>query len=301
MPDALRHQIGLFIESLKRENSSPHTIRNYVRELDWFTSYLTPKDGEPPAVHEIDVLMIREWMSQLYERGLTATSVRRALAAVRSFFRFLQRSGVMEKNPAKLVRSPKLPKKLPRVITAEHVATLLDGSPEKAESAERPHITRDLAILELLYGTGIRVSELVGLNVDYVDFADKWILVRGKGRKERQVPLNSKAVAALERYMGDRQPRRGEKGMFLNHNGDRLSDRAVRLIVKFYSKAVLQDSSIHPHSFRHSYATHLLADGADLRSIQELLGHAQLSTTQKYTQVALADLMKVYDKAHPKA
>jgi integrase/recombinase XerC len=301
MPEALRHQIALFMESLARENASAHTIRNYARELNWFADYLTPPDGEPPPVQEIDVLTIREWMTQLYERKLTATSIRRALAAVRSLFRFLQHAGVVEQNPARLVRTPKLPKLLPRVITTERVSKLLDDSPNEAESANRRHAARDLAILELLYGTGIRVSELVGLSIDHIDFADGWILVRGKGRKERQVPLNSKAVAALQRYMEERQPQSGEKGVFLNHEGKRLSDRAVRLIVKFYSEAILKDSSIHPHSFRHSYATHLLAHGADLRSIQELLGHAQLSTTQKYTQVALADLMKVYAKAHPKA
>jgi integrase/recombinase XerC len=301
MPESLRRHVHQYLESLARENASPHTLRNYETELVGFADYLTPKDGTAPPAAAIDVLMIREWMADLFERGLTATSIRRKLAALRSFFRFLQRTGVVTRNPAKLVSSPKLPKKLPRVMTPEHAANLLESAPKKAESAARPHPARDVAILELLYGSGVRVSELVGLELQHLDLADKWILVRGKGRKERQVPLGSKAVAALEKYLTERKPDGKEQALFLNHRGTRLSDRAVRKIVKLYASMILGDSSIHPHSFRHSYATHLLADGADLRSIQELLGHAQLSTTQKYTQVALSDLMKVYDKAHPKA
>jgi integrase/recombinase XerC len=266
-----------------------------------FVEYLTPKDGTPPLSSEIDVLMIREWMADLYEHGLSATSIRRKLAALRSFFRFLQRLGVVEKNPAKLVLSPKIPKTLPRVMTAEHANRLIESTPRQAEEDQRPFAARDLAILELLYGTGVRVSELVGLNMESLDLAARWILVRGKGRKERQVPLGSKAVEALEKYLHERHPAERERAVFLNHRGKRLTDRTIRAIVKFYSEKILDDPSVHPHSLRHSYATHLLADGADLRSIQELLGHSQLSTTQKYTQVALSDLMKVYDKAHPKA
>ncbi len=300
MPDNLRRQVQDYLESLARENASPHTLRNYETELVELVGYLTPKDGTAPTAGDIDVLIIREWMAHLYERGLSAVSIRRKLAALRSFFRHLQRTGVVDKNPAKLVSTPKMPKTLPRVITAEHVSTLLQSTLEKAEESARPHPSRDLAILELLYGTGVRVSELVGMNVADVDLAERWILVRGKGRKERQVPLGSKAAEALEKYLTERQPA-AERAIFLNHRGKRLTDRAVRMMVKFYSTEILKDPSVHPHSFRHSYATHLLADGADLRSIQELLGHARLSTTQKYTQVALADLMKVYDKAHPKA
>jgi integrase/recombinase XerC len=301
MSEPLRRQVQDYLESLARENTSPHTLRNYETELVQFVDYLTPKDGTAPTAGGIDVLLVREWMADLYDRGLSATSVRRKLAAVRSFFRFLQRAGVLDKNPAKLVSSPKMPKTLPRVMTAEHVSALLESTSQKANALERLHPARDLAILELLYGTGIRVSELVGLDVSHLDLAERWILVRGKGRKERQVPLGSKAADAIGKYLADRKPAGGEQAVFLNHRGNRLTDRGVRMIVKLYSGAILGDSSIHPHSFRHSYATHLLADGADLRSIQELLGHARLSTTQKYTQVALSDLMKVYDKAHPKA
>jgi integrase/recombinase XerC len=301
MPDSLRRQVQDYLDSLARENASAHTLRNYETELVQFVDYLRPKDGTTPAAADIDVLIIREWMADLFDRGLSTVSIRRKLAALRSFFRHLQRTGVVDNNPAKLVSTPKMAKTLPRVMTAEHAATLLEATPEKADTMARPHPSRDIAILELLYGTGVRVSELVGMDVADVDLTERWILVRGKGRKERQVPLGSKAAEALQKYLAERQPAPDERAVFLNHRGTRLSDRAVRMIVKLYSTAILGDSSVHPHSFRHSYATHLLADGADLRSIQELLGHARLSTTQKYTQVALADLMKVYDKAHPKA
>ncbi|MGH9629331.1 MAG: tyrosine-type recombinase/integrase, partial [Bryobacteraceae bacterium] len=168
-------------------------------------------------------------------------------------------------------------------------------------SVEKPLGARDIALFELLYGCGIRVSELVGLDMEDVDFSDRWLLIRGKGRKERQVPFGSKAAAALERYLMIRSPKPKERAVFLNARGSRLSDRSVRKLVRLYSEAILDDPSVHPHSFRHAYATHLLADGADLRSIQELLGHERLSTTQKYTEVSLADLMAVYDRTHPKA
>jgi integrase/recombinase XerC len=166
---------------------------------------------------------------------------------------------------------------------------------------EKPAKERDLAFLELLYGCGIRVSELVGINLEDIDVAERWLRVRGKGNKERQVPLTESAASAVERYLGVRTAKLGERALFANKHGRRLSDRHVRTLVKLYALLSTGDSSIHPHSFRHAYATHLLADGADLRAIQELLGHARLSTTQKYTQVSLAELMRVYDKAHPKA
>jgi integrase/recombinase XerC len=184
-------------------------------------------------------------------------------------------------------------------MTAEQANTLLDQI--AAGKLERPHSARDVAVFELLYGCGLRISELVGLNLGDLDRAGRWLLVRGKGKKERQVPYGGKAAAALERYLGERQARPEETAVFVNHRGGRLTDRGARGIVKLYSALVGGDPSIHPHSFRHAFATHLLADGADLRSIQELLGHARLSTTQKYTQVSLTDLFAAYDKAHPKA
>jgi integrase/recombinase XerC len=185
------------------------------------------------------------------------------------------------------------------VPTAEQTNTLVDGVGR--DEFERPHPERDVALFELLYGCGLRVSELVGLNLEDLDFRERWIRVRGKGRKERQVPYGEKAAASLEKYLGRRSAQAGVRALLVNHRGGRLSDRGAREIVKFYASMISGDASLHPHSLRHAYATHLLADGADLRAIQELLGHARLATTQKYTQVSLTDLMAVYDKAHPKA
>jgi len=297
MPD-LGAQIELFLEELRRQNASAHTVRNYASDLGQFLEYFTIKDK--PTVEEIDALAVREWLGYLYRQRLNAVSMRRKLAAVRSFFKFLLREGVVTTNVARLVRTPKAPKSLPAVMTAEQTNALVDGV--AADKLDRPYPARDLAIFELLYGCGLRVSELAGLNIDDFDFSERWVRVRGKGRKERQVPFGSKAAQALDRYLAQRTSARAdERALFLNHRGARLSDRGARGIVKFYARMITGDSSIHPHSLRHAYATHLLSDGADLRAIQELLGHAQLSTTQKYTQVSLTDLMAVYDKAHPKA
>jgi integrase/recombinase XerC len=293
----LERQIGRFLEELKRNNASAHTIKAYESDLRQFLDYFAPPGMTPPGPSEFDVLKIREWLAWLYDHKLTAVSVRRKLAAVRVFFRFLVREGLAPMNTPRLLRTPRAPKKLPDVMTTEQTNALLDGV--AAGKLERPHPARDLAILELLYGCGLRVSELVGLNLDDVDRAERWLRVRGKGRKERQVPFGGKAADALERYLEDRASR--ETALFLNHRGGRLTDRGVRGIIKLYATLIAGDSSLHPHSFRHAFATHLLSDGADLRSIQELLGHARLSTTQKYTQVSLTDLMATYDKAHPKA
>ena len=301
MPE-LAGAIQRYLDELRRENASAHTIRNYASDLDQFLSYFTLKDKPGPAVEEIDALAVREWLGHLYEQRLTAVSMRRKLAAVRSLFKFLAREGVVPGNVARLVRTPKAPKSLPVVMTAEQTNTLVDAVPQTAEKLERPNPARDVAIFELLYGCGLRISELAGLNLEDFDFRERWIRVRGKGRKERQVPFGGKAADALKRYLAVREPSPAAgRALFLNHRGMRLSDRGARGIVKFYASMITGDSSIHPHSFRHAYATHLLSDGADLRAIQELLGHAQLSTTQKYTQVSLADLLAVYDKAHPKA
>jgi integrase/recombinase XerC len=301
-------QIELFLDELRRQNASEHTVRNYASDLDQFLVYFTIPGKTEPTVEEIDALAIREWLGHLYEQRLTAVSMRRKLAAVRSFFKFLLREGLVEKNVARMVRTPKAPTTLPVVMSAEQTNALVDGVTPAADKFERPYPARDLAIFELLYGCGLRISELVGLNLDDFDFSERWIRVRGKGKKERQVPYAGKASAALDRYLDlrrnldVRQPSSGsEQALFLNHRGGRLTDRGAHGIVKFYARMITGDSSIHPHSLRHAYATHLLSDGADLRAIQELLGHARLSTTQKYTQVSLADLMAVYDKAHPKA
>jgi integrase/recombinase XerC len=295
----LELQIGRFLEELTRRQVSPHTLEAYGSDLRQFLEYFTPPESEPPPLAQLHVLEIREWLADLYSRQLTAVTIRRKLAAVRSLFRFLSREGLIPMNPARLVRTPKAPKSLPEVMTAEQVNGLIDTVGE--EKFERPHPARDRAIFEFLYGCGIRVSELVGLNLDDIDRAERWIRVRGKGKKERQVPYAGKADDALDRYLVARTAVPQERALFLNHHGRRLTARGVGGIVKLYGILVNGDSSIHPHSFRHAYATHLLADGADLRAIQELLGHARLSTTQKYTQVSLTDLMEVYDRAHPKA
>jgi len=286
-----------YLASLARENASEHTLRNYAADLEQFVEYFSPPGADSAAPAQIDALALREWLGSLYDRDLSVVTIRRKLAAVRSFFRFLLREGTIPSNAARLVLTPKAPQRVPLVPTAEQTNALVDGI--AANTLERPHPERDLLLFELLYGCGLRISELVGLNLDDFDFSERWIRVRGKGRKERQVPYGSKAASALKRYLAKRAS--GEPALLLNHHGARLTDRGARGIVKLYARILSGDSSLHPHSLRHAFATHLLADGADLRAIQELLGHARLSTTQKYTQVSLTDLMAVYDRAHPKA
>ncbi len=295
----LATQIERYLQELAREGASPHTLVAYEADLRQFLDFLSPPELSPPAPPDIDLLILREWLAGLYRDQLIAVTIRRKLAAVRGLFGFMLREGVVRINVARLARTPKAPMKLPEVMTAEQVNGLIDGV--GGAKLERPFPARDRAIFELLYGCGVRVSELSGLNLEDLDRAERWLLVRGKGRKERQVPLPAKAAEALERYLAERRVMRDEPAVFLNHRNRRLTIRGIHGIVRFYATLLNGDPSVHPHSFRHAYATHLLADGADLRSIQELLGHARLSTTQKYTQVSLVDLMAVYDKAHPRA
>ena len=291
--------IHRYLASLARENASVHTLRNYTSDLEQFAEYFSPPGAAGPAPGAIDSLQLREWLGSLYDRALSVITIRRKLAAVRSLFRFMLREGAIASNPARLVRTPKAPQRVPIVPTAEQTNTLVDAV--AAGRMEQPHPERDLLLFELLYGCGLRIGELAGLNLDDFDFTERWIRVRGKGRKERQVPYGKKAAEALEKYLPARAAKPGERALLVNHRGTRLSDRGARGIVKFYARLISGDASLHPHSFRHAYATHLLADGADLRSIQELLGHARLATTQKYTQVSLTDLMAVYDRAHPRS
>ena len=295
--------IQRYLGELGRQNASPHTLRNYASDLAQFLEYFSPPGTDPPAPSALDAAALREWLTNLYDRRLDPISIRRKLAAVRSFFQFLLREGAVAANVARMMRTPKAPKRVPAVPTAEQTNALVDGVAAFSlrDGFERPHPERDLALFELLYGCGLRISELVGLNLEDFDFSERWIRVRGKGRKERLVPYATKAAAALAKYVSARMAKPRERAVFLNHRGERLSDRGARDIVKFYARMISGDASIHPHSLRHAYATHLLSDGADLRAIQELLGHARLATTQKYTQVSLTDLMAVYDKAHPKA
>lgn len=304
----LSRAVERFLESLARENASTHTLVNYGSDLHQFVEYFSPPGETPPAPAAFDALQIREFMAACYERGNASRSVARKLSAVRAFFDFLVREGAVEANPAKLVATPKTPKTLPVVMTPEQTNTLIDAvgltpsTKGKGDSPERfpAKLLRDRVIFELLYGCGLRVSELVGLDLEDFDWQERWIRVRGKGRKERLVPFGKRAEEALQGYLAVRGHEK-QRAVILNQRGQRLTSRSVERIVKDYALRVSGDPSLHPHALRHAFATHLLSDGADLRAIQELLGHASLSTTQKYTQLSLEKLMEVYDRAHPKA
>jgi len=301
----LEQAANCYIAELERRGASPHTVRNYKLDLRQWAQYFAPTQEVAADIGAVDLRLMREWLAGLYDLRLSPVSIRRKLAAVRSLFDFLVAEGLAKTNVASLVKTPKAPQRLPDVMSEEKAENILDGV-EARKPEPLPSRERDLAILELLYGCGIRVSELVGSNIDDFDFEEGWLKVRGKGNKERQVPLPETALKAVEQYLrsgrqGAAMGRKLASPLFVNRKGARLSDRQVRRLVKLYAVLATGDGTVHPHSFRHAYATHLLADGADLRSIQELLGHARLSTTQKYTQVSLRQLMEVYDRAHPKA
>ena len=299
----LSNAIDEYLGSLARHNESPHTLRNYGADLREFTAYFSPDGTEPPAPAEFDLLALREWLAHLYEREQKPTTIRRKMASLRGLFKYLSRERRITSDPTRLLRLPKMPKTLPEVPNAETTNAMVDGIGR--EDLCQPYPRRDRLLVEFLYGCGLRISEAVGINTDDIDQTECWLRVRGKGKKERQVPYGSKAAEALAAYLADRAIPVGEgkdaRALFLNHRGKRISDRGARNIVRFYATYLAGDSSIHPHTLRHAFATHLLSDGADLRSIQELLGHARLSTTQKYTKVSLTDLMRVYDSAHPKS
>jgi integrase/recombinase XerC len=244
---------------------------------------------------------IRGFLSQLYERGLDKTSVARSLAAVRSLYRWLAQEGVVEQNPAALVTTPKLPKKLPRVPTIEEMNTVLDG--EMPDAAAFPE--RDRLILELLYGCGIRNSELTGIKLDDIRLSAEAILIRGKGKKERYVPFGESVSVALAAYLPVRQRLLGGKkntsALLINQRGGPLTTRSVGRIVKKIAVAKGLSPDVHPHTLRHAFGTHMLEEGADLRAIQEMLGHERLSTTQRYTQLSIKHVLQVYDQTHPRA
>ena len=287
-----------FIRALQERNASPHTIKAYRTDLAQFTEYVGPQGWG-----DIDHVLIRGYLANLYERGLSKTSVARSLAALRSLYRWLAQEGEVEQNPAALVATPKLPKKLPRVPTIEEVNTVLDAEmPECSAFGER-----DQVILELLYGCGIRNSELIGINLDDIRWSNEMILVRGKGRKERYVPFGDSAKAAVQAYLPTRQrvlgetKRTAERALLVNLRGARLSTRSVGRIVKQIAVARGLSPDVHPHTLRHAFGTHMLEEGADLRAIQEMLGHERLSTTQRYTKLTVKHVMDVYDKTHPHA
>ncbi|HXP47495.1 MAG TPA: tyrosine recombinase XerC [Terriglobales bacterium] len=286
-----------FLRSLRERNASPHTIKAYTGDLEKFAAYV----GEA-GWKQIDHVRIRGFLSKLYDHGLSKTSVARVLAAVRSLYRWLAREGVVEQNPAALVSTPRLPKKLPRVPTIEEMNTVLDGEmPELAAWAER-----DRLIFELLYGCGIRNSELIGIDLDDVRWSGEAILVRGKGRKERYVPFGDAVKSALDAYVPVRQQKLAERrqctrALLVNLRGTRLTTRSVGRIVKRIAVAKGLSPDVHPHTLRHAFGTHMLEEGADLRAIQEMLGHERLSTTQRYTQLSMKHVLAVYDQTHPRA
>jgi integrase/recombinase XerC len=313
--------IDQFIAYLRYErNASPCTIREYRRDVTQFAQFLAPPGGQTMPLGQVDHKIIREFVSSLYDKNLERSSIARKLAALRTFFKFCVRERFATKNPALLVSGPKLPKRVPRVLTADEMNAFLDSvaSPpsghsglrkptQKRRENEKLLLKRDRAILELLYGSGLRVSELVGLDFINVDSHGQMVRVLGKGRKERIVPYGEKAKQALESYwpvrdeLLSRATRQNREPVFLSGTGRRLTTNAVRELVKRYARLCHADWNLHPHSMRHAFATHLLADGADLRAIQELLGHVSLSTTQRYTQATIEQLMSVYDKSHPHA
>jgi integrase/recombinase XerC len=344
----MRETIAKYLEYLRSvRNSSPHTVSNYGKDLDQFLVYLSPPGAQPPGLSAVTHAMIREFVAHLHDQGLEKSSIARKLAALRSFFKYCVREGRSKENPARLVPTPKLPKRIPSVLSAEEMNGFLNQldvtGPNKAESpvfgkpqrllprksvissktksnrfdpaTEGLLLRRDRALLELLYAAGLRVSELTGLNLADIEQKERMLRVRGKGNKERIVPYGAKAQTALEKYWPLREQlllqsagtRAGHRAgvyteaVFLNYSGRRLTQRSVGRIVKKYVRLAKVNWDLHPHSLRHAFATHLLADGADLRAIQELLGHQSLSTTQKYTHASIRQLMDIYDKSHPHA
>jgi integrase/recombinase XerC len=289
--------IEKFLHSLRQRNASVHTIKAYTGDLANFANYVGSRNWR-----NIDHLTIRGFLSQLYEKDLEKTSVARALAAVRSFYRWLAQEGLVEQNPAALVSTPKLPKKLPRVPTIEEMNTVFDGQmPEIAAFPERDRI-----MFELLYGCGIRNSELIGINLDDIRLSSEAILIRGKGKKERYVPFGDSVKSALANYLPARQQMLAEQkkntnALLINQRGGRLTTRSVGRIVKKIAVAKGLSPDVHPHTLRHAFGTHMLEEGADLRSIQEMLGHERLSTTQRYTQLSMKHVLEVYDQTHPRA
>lgn len=289
------------------KNCSPHTVRNYISDLRQYLAFLAEREIK---TLEIDRLTIRSWLANL-QRKIGKNSAGRKVASIRGFYRYLLREGEISLNPMEEVSIPKAEKRLPKFFSVDDVFRLME-----APKSDKKLVVRDRAILELLYSSGLRVSELTGLNVADIDMKAEMIKVLGKGNKERMIPIGGKAIEAIKAYMdakkiqkqttdnlSGRNSNEGEvcEAVFLNYRGDRLTSRSVARIVEKYLRKAGVPGRGSPHTLRHSFATHLLDSGADLRGIQELLGHASLSTTQKYTHITTDKLMEVYDKAHPRA
>lgn len=289
---------GFFYHLRAERNASPRTLEAYGRDLGQFFGFIEEWLGGRPALGAIDHLLIRSYLSDLQGRHYSRRSIARKMAALRSFFKYLCREEILEHSPMLGVSTPRLEKKLPAFLYTNEVETLL-AQPDTAT----PRGLRDRAILEMIYGCGLRASEVVGLNLGDLDFEAEYVRVFGKGSKEREVPFGTEALRAMSQYLKIRRPPPGvkEKAVFLNKAGGRLSDRGLRRLLQKYLRQTAIARRITPHALRHSMATHMLENGADLRTIQELLGHASVSTTQIYTHVGRQMIKKQYDRAHPRA
>lgn len=294
-----------FLTYLKdQKNSSKNTIMSYARDLVEFSDYITKSQSDAVSeghllIDQINPLMIRSYLSFLYQKN-GATSIARKLSALRSFFKYYVSLGELDQNPAKVIKSPKVPKRLPKFLNVDEINALLNA---EINNTNR-YGMRDRAILELLYSSGLRVSELVGLDFSRLDLAEGVVRIEGKGNKERIVPIGVKAIEAIKAYLAERNDLyeiKDQQAVFLNKNGTRLSARSVQRLVVKVTQATGLNKSATPHMIRHSFATHMLGSGADLRAIQELLGHKSLSTTQRYTHVGVDEISEVYDKTHPKS
>lgn len=296
--------LGEFKDALSHQKkASPHTVKNYIRDLTEFLEYVESHHKEYLSNGHLDwsrinPLVIRSYLSLLYQKN-HAASIARKLSSLRSFFQYWVKKGDLKQNPARVIHSPKIPKKLPNFLSVDEIFSLLDSEAPDDFSGKR-----EKAMLELLYSSGLRVSELVGLDTNSVDLENKLVRVLGKGSKERIVPIGQKAINQITDYFSKRNEvvkDKTEKALFVNTRGTRLTVRSVQRVLEEALKRAGIAKMISPHGIRHTFATHMLNSGADLRSIQELLGHASLSTTQRYTHLNLDQLMKVYDSAHPKA
>ncbi|MCX7817298.1 MAG: tyrosine recombinase XerC [Syntrophales bacterium] len=295
--DILLSEFHTYLKTAK--NSSGNTLKAYVSDVGQFFKFLEVNSiGD---LSKVDTSTVRFFLADLHRRGLKRASINRKLAAIRTFFRFLNGKGKISRDPAGTITTPKVEKKIPRLLSVDEIFCLLDGAFPNNRMGKR-----DRALLELLYSSGIRLSELVELNIGDVDFAKGMIKVKGKGGKERVVPVGSPALRAIDEYLGARGvlnsgENRDSDPLFVGGRGRRISARTVQRIVDRYIRLRGLEKKVSPHAFRHSFATHLLDMGADLRTIQEMLGHEKLSTTQKYTSVSVDHLMSIYDKAHPRA